>query len=256
MNIKKINISKFPKMKTLGIIPARYASTRFPGKPLAMIGGKSMIRRVYEQAKLASLLDAVIVATDDYRIFDHVQTFQANAIMTDPKYPTGTDRCAEVALQAEGYDLIINIQGDEPFIEPASIDLVIELLQKEAPIATLAKQIDKLEDLLNPNVVKVTFDDNRKALNFSRQPIPTLEKIPQNQWLKNGIFYKHIGLYGFRRETLLEITTLPQGEREKAESLEQLRWLDAGYPIFVNFTQARSVSIDTKEDLLKVGSLR
>lgn len=239
-------------MKTLGIIPARYASTRFPGKPLAVIGGKTMIQRVHEQAKLASLLDAVIVATDDYRIFNHVQTFQANAIMTDPKHPTGTDRCAEVARQIEGYDLIINIQGDEPFIEPASIDLVIELLQKEVPIATLAKKIDKLEDLLNPNIVKVSFDNNRKALNFSRKPIPVLENLPQKEWLKNGIFYSHVGLYGFRRATLLEITTLPQSEREQAESLEQLRWMDNGYPIFVNFTQTRGIGIDTMEDIMKV----
>ncbi len=243
-------------MKTLGIIPARYASTRFPGKPLATIGGKTMIRRVYEQAKLSSLLDAVIIATDDQRIFDHALTFQANVIMTDPNHLTGTDRCAEVARQIADYELVVNIQGDEPFIEPASIDLIIELLQKEAPIATLAKQIDKLDDLLNPNVVKVTLDEHRKALNFSRQPIPILENIAQNQWLKQGIFYKHIGLYGFRRETLLEVTALPQGDREKAESLEQLRWLDKGYPIFVNFTQAKTISIDTPEDIRKVGSLR
>lgn len=239
-------------MKTLGIIPARYASTRFPGKPLAMINGKTMIQRVHEQAKQATLLDEVIVATDDYRIFNHVLTFQANVIMTNPNHPTGTDRCAEVARQIEGYDLVVNIQGDEPFIEPASIDLVIELLQKEAPIATLAKKIDKLEDLTNPNVVKVTVDDNRRALNFSRQAIPVLANIPPNQWLKNGTFYKHIGLYGFRRATLLEITALPQSEREKAESLEQLRWMDNGYPIYVNFTQAKSISIDTLTDLGKV----
>lgn len=243
-------------MKTLGIIPVRYASTRFPGKPLAMINGKTMIRRVHEQTKLATLLDAVIVATDDYRIFDHVQTFQANAIMTSAAHLTGTDRCAEVAHLVEGYDLIVNIQGDEPYIEPASIDLVIELLQKEAPIATLAKKIDKLEDLTNPNVVKVVFDEHRIATNFSRQPIPVLENIPPNQWLKNSIFYKHIGLYGFRREILLEVTKLPQSDREKAESLEQLRWMDNGYPIYVNFTQARSIGIDTPEDIKKVRTLR
>lgn len=242
-------------MKTLGIIPARYASTRFPGKPLTTIGGKSMLQRVYEQAQLATLLTDTIIATDDPRIFDHAYNFKANVIMTDPKHPSGTDRCAEVVRLLADYELVINIQGDEPFIEPASIDLVVELLQNGAPIATLAKQIETAAELTDPNVVKVTFDENRKALNFSRQAIPTLEGIPQNQWLKKGVFYKHVGLYGFQRNTLLEITQLPQGEREKTESLEQLRWLDAGYPIFVNFTQAKSVSIDTPADLVKVRGL-
>lgn len=239
-------------MKTLGIIPARYNSTRFPGKPLANIGGKTMLQRVYEQAQLAKLLDAVVIATDDLRIFNHALSFKANVIMTDPNHLSGTDRCAEVAKQITGYDLIINIQGDEPFIEPASIDLVIELLQREAPIATLAKQIETLAELTDRNVVKVTMDEHRKALDFSRQPIPVIDNLPQNQWLKQGVFYKHIGLYGFRRATLLEVTTLPPGEREKSESLEQLRWLDQGYPIYVNFTQAKMVSIDTPEDLTKV----
>lgn len=242
-------------MKTLGIIPARYASTRFPGKPLANIAGKTMLQRVYEQAQLAKLLDAVIIATDDRRIFDHAVSLKANVIMTDPSHPSGTDRCAEVAKQLASYDLVVNIQGDEPFIEPASIDLVIELLQKEAPIATLAKQIETLAELTDPNVVKVTVDENRKALDFSRSPIPKLDDIPQNQWLKQGIFYKHIGLYGFRRDTLLEVTTLPQGDREKAASLEQLRWLDAGYPIYVNFTQTKTLSIDTPRDLEKARAL-
>ncbi len=242
-------------MKTLGIVPARYASTRFPGKPLANINGKSMLQRVYERAQLTTLLDDVIIATDDYQIFDHAMRFKANVIMTDPNHPSGTDRCAEVAKFLKQYDLIVNIQGDEPFIEPASIDLVVELLQKQAPIATLAKQIDSRADLENPNVVKITFDDNRKALNFSRQPIPELAGVPLNQALKNGIFYKHIGLYGYNRATLLEITALPQSPREKAESLEQLRWLEAGYPIFVNFTQAKTMSIDTPEDLIKVRGL-
>lgn len=242
-------------MKTLGIIPARYASTRFPGKPLANINGKSMLQRVYERAQLAALLDDVIIATDDYRIFDHAMRFKANVIMTDAKHPSGTDRCAEVAKLLKQYDIIVNIQGDEPFIEPASIDLVIELLQKEVPIATLAKQIDSRADLENPNVVKVTFDDNHKALNFSRQSIPSPEGVSLNQALKNGIFFKHIGLYGYNRAALLEITTLPQSPREQAESLEQLRWLEAGYPIFVNFTLAKTVSIDTPEDLIKVQGL-
>lgn len=242
-------------MKTLGIIPARYASTRFPGKPLANIDGKTMLQRVYEQTQLAKLLDAVVIATDDRRIFDHAVSLKANVIMTDPNHPSGTDRCAEVARQIEGYDLVVNIQGDEPFIEPASIDLVIELLQREAPIATLAKQIETLSELNDRNVVKVSVDENRQALDFSRSPIPMIDTIPQKQWLQHGVFYKHIGLYGFRRDTLLEVTALPIGEREKTESLEQLRWLDAGYPIYVNFTQAKTVSIDTPEDLKRVGKI-
>ena len=240
-------------MKTLGIIPARYNSTRFPGKPLANIGGKTMLQRVYEQAQLSTLLDAVIIATDDRRIFDHAVSLKANVIMTDPSHPSGTDRCAEVAKQIEGYDLIINIQGDEPFIEPASIDIVIELLQQKALIATLAKQIETWSELTDRNVVKVSIDENRKALDFSRSPIPIIDTIPQNQWLKHGVFYKHIGLYGFRRDTLLEVTALPPGDREQTDSLEQLRWLDAGYPIYVNLTQAKTVSIDTPEDLKKIG---
>jgi len=177
-------------------------------------------------------------------------------ILTDPNHPSGTDRCAEVATLLPDYDLIVNIQGDEPFIEPAAIDLVVELLQQEAPIATLAKPLTSLAELQDPNVVKVTFDDQRRALDFSRTPIPTLENISPQEGLKNGLFHKHVGLYGYRRPTLLEITQLPQSDREQAASLEQIRWLDAGYPIYINFTQAKSVSIDTPADLEKVRGWR
>ena len=239
-------------MKTLGIIPARYASTRFPGKPLAKIGDKTLIQRVYEQAIKSSLIDAVIVATDDDRIFSHVVNFKGNVIMTDAKHPSGTDRCAEVTRQVADYDLIINVQGDEPFIDPMQIDIVIELLKKGASIATLAKKISKQEEFSNSNVVKVEFDAEQKALNFSRKPIPEVKDQPQDQWLKHGDFFKHIGLYGFHRETLLKITALAPSAREKAESLEQLRWLENNYSIAVGLTDKETISIDSPEDLLKV----
>ncbi len=239
-------------MKTLGIIPARYASSRFPGKPLVKIGNKTMIRRVYEQAQKSSLLSAVIVATDNERIFDHVRDFGGNVMMTDSRHQSGTDRCAEIAKAIGEYDLAINIQGDEPFIDPTQIDAVIELLEQGAPIATLAKKITKKEELFSPNVVKVVFEANGKALNFSRTPIPNLKEVPQNQWLKKADFYKHIGLYGFQNATLQEVTALPQSAREKAESLEQLRWLENGYAIFVRTTDKETISIDTPDDLVKI----
>ncbi|MDX1941898.1 MAG: 3-deoxy-manno-octulosonate cytidylyltransferase [Saprospiraceae bacterium] len=239
-------------MKTLAIIPARYASTRFPGKPLTRIGDKTMIQRVYEQTGKSSLVDAVIVATDDDRIFSNVVNFKGNVIMTDAKHPSGTDRCAEVARQVTDYELIINIQGDEPFIDPTQIDIVIELLKKGASIATLAKKIEKQEALFSVNVVKVEFNEQQNALNFSRKPIPEVKDQPQSQWLKHGDFFKHIGLYGFQRETLLNITALAPSAREKAESLEQLRWLENNYAIAVGLTDKETISIDSPEDLLKV----
>ncbi len=229
-------------MKTLGIIPARYASVRFPGKPLAKIGEKTMIERVYEQARQTALLNGVIVATDDYRIFDHVRNFGGNVIMTRPDHTSGTDRCAEVAAQIPGYDLIINIQGDEPFVAPEQIDAVIALLQKGAPITTLAKKINKSEALKNLNIVKVLLDEQGKALNFSRQALAPAGED----------HYKHIGLYGFQRAILEQITKLPPSPREQEESLEQLRWLEHGYDIIVGITNLETISIDTPEDLTKL----
>jgi 3-deoxy-manno-octulosonate cytidylyltransferase (CMP-KDO synthetase) len=236
-------------MKIIGIIPARFASTRFPGKPLADIAGKTLIQRVYEQAIKAQRLAEVIVATDDERIFQHVQSFGGKAAMTLPSHRSGTDRCAELAAQMPTADAILNIQGDEPFIEPAQIDLAAAPLEAGHPISTLAKRIEREEDLHNPNVVKVVWNQSQEALYFSRSPIPHLRGLPPGQWLAHGDFYKHIGLYGFSRETLLDVAALPLSRYEQMESLEQLRWLEAGYPIVVGITKQETIGVDTPEDL-------
>lgn len=242
-------------MKTLGIIPARYASTRFPGKPLVEIDGQSMLQRVYNQACKASLLQQVVIATDDERIFTHAQAFGARVMYTDPGHQSGTDRCAEVAAAFPEVDVVVNIQGDEPFIDPAQIDAVIEPFPRhpDLSIATLAKLISDERQLFNPNVVKVVFDKNNMALYFSRHPIPYLRNIPQEFWLSKKYHFKHIGLYAFRNNVLQRLGQLPHGIYEQAESLEQLRWLEAGYRIFVGQTEVETVGIDTPEDLERLG---
>lgn len=241
-------------MKTLGIIPARYAASRFPGKPLVKIGDKTMLQRVCEQARQATLLDAVLIATDDERIFDHALQIGAHVMMTNPAHATGTDRCAEVAKQIVDYELVINIQGDEPFINPAQIDQVVSLLQAGAPIATLAKKIGDEKTLFNPNVVKVVLDKQQRALYFSRLPVPYVRDEPEKAWLAAATHYKHIGLYGFRRNILLEISALAQSDLERAESLEQLRWLEHGHAIHVGITEHESIGIDTPADLQKIAA--
>jgi 3-deoxy-manno-octulosonate cytidylyltransferase (CMP-KDO synthetase) len=239
-------------MKSIGIIPARYASTRFPGKPLIDLAGKTMIQRVYERAAAAPWLDAVVVATDDQRIFDHVQSFGGQVKMTRSDHQTGTDRCAEVSRQFPEYDLVLNIQGDEPFLSYEQIELVLAPLRAhEADIATLALAVGSLGDLLNPNIVKIAMDQNQRALYFSRSPIPYLRNAPQEQWLNTAIFYRHIGLYGFLRDTLLDVTQMPMGRLEQLEMLEQLRWLENGKSIAVRLTDRPIVGIDTPEDLEK-----
>jgi 3-deoxy-manno-octulosonate cytidylyltransferase (CMP-KDO synthetase) len=239
--------------KSLGIIPARFASSRFPGKPLAIIAGKSMIRRVYEQASRAQCLGQVIVATDDERIRAHVQDFGGQALMTSPAHTSGTDRCAGVAALAafKGFDVVVNIQGDEPFIEPHQIDLAVNALMadKTVPIATLARLIGEQTVLSDPNAVKVVFGKNGRALYFSRHAIPFLRNAASAEWPAQQAYYKHIGLYAFRRNALLEITALPPSPLEQAESLEQLRWLEYGMPIAVVLTNLESQSVDTPEDL-------
>ena len=239
-------------MKSLGIIPARFASTRFPGKPLVDIGGKTMIRRVFEQASKSSL-NRVVVATDDHRIFDHVKDFGGEVVRTSSTHLSGTDRCAEVtALPGfADFETIVNIQGDELFIQPGQIDLAVDFLtkNKNCSIATLAKQIEKPGELFNTNVVKVVFDKNRQALYFSRETVPHLRNVPRDAWLTAGEFYKHIGLYAFRREALLEVAVLTPGRLEQNESLEQLRWLENGYKIGIALTDVESFGIDTPEDL-------
>jgi len=241
-------------MKILGIIPSRYASTRFPGKPLAMIDGKSMIQRVYEQASKSPLLTKVVVATDDSRIFEHVRNFGGNVVMTSENHLNGTSRCLEVLAKSdENYDVVVNIQGDEPFIDPEQINQVAELFENsEAEIATLVKKIDGSTELFNPNVVKAVFDREKKALFFSRQPIPFLRGIPKEEWLRKHDFFKHIGIYAYRCDVLKKIVKLKPSELEKAENLEQLRWLENGFNINVQVTAIEAVSIDTPDDLLKL----
>ncbi len=242
-------------MKTIGIIPARYASTRFPGKPLVDINGKTMIRRVYEQCVKTPELDEVLVATDDQRIHDHVLSFGGRSVMTREEHPSGTDRCAEaLQLAGAGFDIAVNIQGDEPFIDPAQISAVIQpfIQQPDTQIATLVRSITAPEDIGNPNMVKVVFDQLNQALYFSRSPIPYDRNRKPGEWPANGQYYHHIGLYAFRQSVLLALTKLPPGRLEKIESLEQLRWLEAGWKIHVSLTDLESRGIDTPEDLERV----
>lgn len=241
-------------MKFIGIIPARYASTRFPGKPLAMLGGKPMIQRVYEQVN--GLLDKAVVATDDERIRQAVEAFGGEVVMTSPNHKSGTDRCHEAYTKVgEGCDVIINIQGDEPFIQPAQIEAVKSCFAEEGTqIATLVKPFtpaDGWAALQNPNSPKVVVDGKMNALCFSRSVIPYLRGAESDEWLSRHTYYKHIGLYAYRAEVLAEITRLPQSPLELAESLEQLRWLENGYRIRVAITSQETIGIDTPEDLEK-----
>jgi 3-deoxy-manno-octulosonate cytidylyltransferase (CMP-KDO synthetase) len=243
-------------MNILGIIPARYASTRFPAKPLVEIGGKSMIRRVYEQAGKARLLSSVVVATDNNEIFDHVKTFGGNVVMTKEEHPSGTDRCFEALEKTSGdFDFVINIQGDEPFIHPEQIGLLASALNKETELATLVKKIEDQETLFNPNTPKVIFNKNKEAIYFSRQTIPFIRGVEPEQWLSKAEFYKHIGIYAYRTDILEAITSLETGSLEKSESLEQLRWLENGFKIKVEITTYESVGIDVPSDLEKIKDL-
>lgn len=231
-------------MNVLGIIPARYASSRFPGKPLIDIGGKSMIQRVYEQAGKSILISEVIVATDDQRIYDHVKDFGGEVIMTSTKHQNGTERCGEVIQHFSDIDVVINIQGDEPLIQPKQLDLVLELFNDDdaaVEIGTLVKRMDDTQELDNPNRIKVVLDAERNALYFSRSPIPYRKK--------GGEFYKHIGIYAWRTEVLKDIIELDSTELEKSESLEQLRWLYNGFKIKTAETKIETPNIDTPEDV-------
>jgi 3-deoxy-manno-octulosonate cytidylyltransferase (CMP-KDO synthetase) len=240
-------------MKILGIIPARFASSRFPGKPLADIAGKSMIQRVYEQCLKSSSLDKLIVATDDQRILNHVKSFGGDAIMTSENHPSGTDRCNEVAALFPEFEICINIQGDEPMIDPQQIDLVCQCFDDaNAGLATLVKKITTTEELFDPNTPKVIFNTDMEAIYFSRSTIPFLRNSVQDKWLDDHTYYKHIGIYGYRTAILSEITKLEMSELEKAEALEQLRWVENGYKIKVAITDKESQAIDTPQDLQKL----
>jgi 3-deoxy-manno-octulosonate cytidylyltransferase (CMP-KDO synthetase) len=236
--------------KIVGIIPARFASTRFPGKPLAMIGNMSMIMRVYHQALKSKKLNKVLVATDDERIKNHVESFNGKAVMTSAHHQSGTDRCAEVISSSnEKWNIVINIQGDEPFIDPAQIDLLISCFDDgQAQIATLIKKIIDQNDLQNSNVVKAVTGINHHALYFSRAKIP----FASNSKSETENYYKHVGIYGYRTDVLKEISQLKQSFLEIMESLEQLRWLENGYSIKTAITEQDTISVDTPADLEKL----
>jgi 3-deoxy-manno-octulosonate cytidylyltransferase (CMP-KDO synthetase) len=237
--------------KVLGIIPARYGSTRFPGKPLVEINGKSMIQRVYEQAKKASVLHQVVVATDDQRIVDAVNAFGGEVQLTAEHHQSGTDRCKEVLLnQSVDFDVVVNIQGDEPYIDPEQITQVVNCFSDEnTEIATLVKLITANEELFNFNKPKVLIDETDFAIYFSRAVIPHQRGVDQNCWIEHFNYYKHIGLYAYRADILKEITTITPSRLELAEGLEQLRWIENGYKIKVAITDTESLSVDTPEDL-------
>ena len=242
-------------MKFLGIIPARYASTRFPGKPLVDIGGKPMIQRVYEQAQ--TTVDKLVVATDDERIAEVVHHFGGCVLLTSREHHSGTDRCYEAFLKTGmNFDVVINIQGDEPFIQPEQIALLKRCFSEaDTQIATLAKPFDKdgnfEQTLFNTNIPKVVINNRSEAMYFSRSVIPFMRGIENPEWIEKHTFYKHIGLYAYRSDILKEITALPQSSLELAESLEQLRWLQNGYKIKVAITNQETIGIDTPEDLKK-----
>ena len=236
-------------MEFAAIIPARYASTRFPAKPLAVLGGKPVIIRVCEQAK--KVFDHVFVATDDERIFNVVREGGFTPVMTRSDHKSGTDRIEEAAEKiGSDADVIINVQGDEPFIQPSQIETLMHLFDApETQIGTLGKRFETIEGVENPNSPKIVTDNRGFALYFSRSPIPYVRGIDRNLWLEAYPFLKHLGIYAYRREVLREVTQLPQGRLEKAESLEQLRWLENGYRIRVGLTDVETVGIDTPEDL-------
>ena len=231
-------------MKILGVIPSRYESTRFPGKPLANILGKSMIERVYKQCLKCSALDDIIVATDDKRIYDHVLNFGGKSIITSKTHQTGTERCNEVAEKLEIYNIIINIQGDEPLINPVQIDEIIALFNNpKTQIGTLAKKIHKRTILEDENTPKAIIDNNRNALNFCRKILPSSNKTT---------YYQHVGIYGYRKEVLNKICKLPKSKNEIFQKLEQMRWLDNDYSIKVGITNFQTLSVDTPDDIKKI----
>ena len=236
-------------MKFIGLIPARYASTRFPGKPLALLNGKPVIQHVYEQA--SKVLDAVYVATDDERIYNKVLAFGGKAVMTSTEHHSGTDRIEEALEKVGGdFDVVVNIQGDEPFIAQSQIETLCQcFMDKATQIATLGKPFECIEAAENPNSPKIVVDNRGYALYFSRSIIPFVRGTERQDWLSKYPFLKHLGIYAYRTNVLKEITKLPQSSLELAESLEQLRWLQNGYRIKVGLTDVETVGIDTPDDL-------
>ena len=243
-------------MRVLGIIPSRYGSSRFPGKPLVDLMGKSMIQRVYEQAKKCTAFDTIVVATDDDRIFDHVKGFGGEVVLTSTEHESGTVRCGEVLTSFSDYDIVVNIQGDEPLIRPEQLQLLIDLFKDDTvEIGTLVKQIKQEEDVRNPNRIKVVLDEKGNGIYFSRSPIPHVANTPHSAWLEKNTFFKHIGIYAWRKNTLTALLNLPACSLEKIESLEQLRWLYYGYKIRTVETTIETPNIDAPEDVEAVLAL-
>lgn len=245
-------------MRYIAIIPARYASTRFPAKPLAILGGKPVIQRVYEQ--VAGVMDETVVATDDSRIYRAVTDFGGRAEMTSTDHRSGTDRCWEAYCKHGGdYDIVVNVQGDEPFIQRSQLEAIKRCFDNPATdIATLVKPFsaeDGLAALENPNSPKVVLDKEGRAIYFSRSVIPYLRGVDKSEWLSRHTFYKHIGIYAFRTDILRQVTSLPQSTLEKAESLEQLRWIENGYRIGVGISDVETIGIDTPDDLARAEQL-
>jgi 3-deoxy-manno-octulosonate cytidylyltransferase (CMP-KDO synthetase) len=243
-------------MSVLAVIPARYASTRFPGKPLVMVAGKTLLARVYERA-LAAGVGRVVVATDDARIFAHAQSLGATVWMTRPDHPSGTDRLLEVAQRMPGYSCYLNIQGDEPFVRPDQLQALVATIsgRGSTAIGTLVTPIRSLNELQNPNAVKAVISPNGQALYFSRAVVPHVRDLSQERWLETGLHYRHLGLYAFSESALEVLRTLPPAPLEQAEGLEQLRWLSAGLPIYTAQTDSASPAIDTPEDLADTEAL-
>ncbi|MBU1013710.1 MAG: 3-deoxy-manno-octulosonate cytidylyltransferase [Bacteroidetes bacterium] len=245
-------------MKIIGIIPARYESSRFPGKPLAMILDKPMIQHVYENASKTVSLNELIVATDDLRIFECVEKFGGKVVMTGKNHQSGSDRCSEVLklliAKKQYFDVVINIQGDEPFIKTVQLEMIIESFEEDstAEISTLVKKIHQTNELFNPNVVKAVVNHKGDALYFSRSPIPFMRDLDQAQWISHHSYYKHIGIYGFKTDVLQQITGLNKSGLEKSENLEQLRWLENGFKIKTKLTTIENIAIDQPEDLKKI----
>lgn len=241
-------------IEAVGIIPARFASTRFPGKPLIDLLGKSMIQRVYERCVLSKSLSNIIIATDDEIIFNHVKSFTDQVCLTSPTHPSGTDRCAEVVeLMNIRADVVVNIQGDEPLINPAQIDSLVNCFNDtKTQIATLVKIITNQEVLFNTNTPKVVLDNEQFAIYFSRETIPHIRNIDKAEWLNKHTFYQHIGIYAYQTSILNTITSLNISSLEKAESLEQLRWIENGFKIKTALTSDETYAIDSPEDVAKV----
>jgi 3-deoxy-manno-octulosonate cytidylyltransferase (CMP-KDO synthetase) len=240
-----------------GIIPSRYASSRFPGKPLINLNGKTMIQRVYEQALASRCLHTVVVATDDKRIFDHVQSFGGNVVMTSANHPSGTDRCREALHHLKvQYRYVINIQGDEPLINPVQIDELTVLLNDESiELATQMIKVKTYEELIDRKEVKIVLNTKNEALYFSRQPIPFIKDVEESQWHLHHSCYRQVGMYAYRNDILDKITKLPVSSLEQAESLEQLRWIENGFTVKCIITEFESICIDTPEDAERVRKL-